>query len=247
MPEITAAKKEAIAKKYGLQIPARPLSPAEAPLQARQGGKKGGLSPEKRPRHMKKIVITPNQSIGDLFLGMPQAEADAWFKQQYEKAAQEGLVRCKTYCIGKGTLSRGKIQYLTYGVTDNEIYPVLYRNGVLYTVGLLQGAADEAIVMVNDVVVFQRNAEDVVADLARIAPYTWESDDGYTNEMWANTYEFPALGVELWREHVYHPDMEKEEWFQAQPEEEKQYLRENWRRFERVTLHPSDWPPKIEI
>ena len=196
---------------------------------------------------MKKIIITPNHSIGELSLGMPQAEVDAWFKQQYDKAVQEGFVRFKTHCIGKGTLSCGKIQYLTYAVTDNEIYPVLYRNGVLYTVGLLQSVAKEALVMVNDVIVFRRNVEDVVTRLAQIAPYTWESDDGYTNEMWANTYEFPTLGIELWRERVYHPDMEKEEWFQAQPEEEKQYLRENWWCFERVTLHPPDWPPEIEI
>ena len=226
-----------IIRKYNLNIPPRPAAPlVERPAPPPQRAVRD-VFPRRagRPRERGEIVILPNRSVGGLALGMPLAEADGLLRRRHAAAERDGLVRCPCRCGGARS---GGMQYFCYTVTDNEIYHIVYKNGLLYEINLLD-CAEEAAVILNGVELFGRGAEDVMTRLAQTAPYTWESYEGYANEMWANTYKFPTLGVELWREHAYHPDMEREEWFRAQPEEEKEYLRQ-YRGFNRVTLRAAD-------
>ena len=76
-----------------------------------------------------------------------------------------------------------------------------YRDGRLSRIGL---NADEDIrILYRGLELTRTHAEDVVAALSRESGLVCDCVD---SEL-ADTYDFPELGVELWRERVYHPKL----------------------------------------
>ena len=107
-------------------------------------------------------------------------------------------------------------QLLGPGHYDDDLNPAQYygwfrdwsvhigfRDGRVYEIELADSIGEWADVMLGDIHVFHDKAEDVVAALEGQAACSWEFPD---KEL-STTYEFPELGVSLWRESAFHPKL----------------------------------------
>ena len=71
---------------------------------------------------------------------------------------------------------------------------------------------------------FKMKAETLVQTLQRSSPCIWDDEE----EQLATNYEFPALGIRLWRENAFDPRLLTDPGYRAEKgedwEEERQYL-----------------------
>ena len=83
-----------------------------------------------------------------------------------------------------------------------------YEEGRLSRIGL--NAAEDIRILYRGLDLIHIHAEDVIAALSKESGFVCDCAD---HDL-ADTYGFPALGLELWREEPYHPKLLKEPGFQ---------------------------------
>ena len=102
------------------------------------------------------------------------------------------------------------------GYGSPQTFQLEYEDGKLSRIGL--DRCDDLKVLYRGLDLTDTHAEDLIPALAKETGYVCDCED---HEL-ACTYEFPALGLELWRESAYHPKLltypEFQELIQALPE-----------------------------
>ena len=83
-----------------------------------------------------------------------------------------------------------------------------YEEGRLSRIGL--NAAENVRILYRGLDLIHTHAEDVIAALSKESGFVCDCAD---HDL-ADTYDFPALGLELWREEPYHPKLLEEPGFQ---------------------------------
>ena len=143
--------------------------------------------------------VRPNEGMGPFTLGMTQAEAEDALNKLNEEEHQAVEV---WHRFGE------------YG--SPQTFQLEYEDGKLSRIGL--DRCEDLKVLYRGLDLTDTHAEDLILALAKETGYVCDCED---HEL-ACTYEFPALGLELWRESAYHPKLlavpEFQELIQALPE-----------------------------
>lgn len=165
--------------------------------------------------------IRPKEGFGPFTLGMTEKEADTAKQQleETEKAAEE---------VGR--------LFGRYGAPES--FQLEYQDGRLSRIGL--NRASDLRVLYQGMDLMRTHAEDLIPILARKADVRCDCEDPELG----STYEFPELGLELWREQVYHPKLLDrpafQELIQTLPEN-LEYEQEHGWCFEQVWVQSSDF------
>ena len=128
--------------------------------------------------------VRPNEWMGPFTLGMTQAEAEEALQQLHEAEGQAVEVWRR---------------FGGYG--DPVTFQLEYEDGKLSRIGL--DRSQDLKVLYRGLDLTGTHAEDLIPALAKEDDYVCDCED---HEL-ACTYEFPALGLELWRESAYHPKL----------------------------------------
>ncbi|OUN11972.1 16S rRNA (cytosine(967)-C(5))-methyltransferase RsmB [Flavonifractor sp. An91] len=143
--------------------------------------------------------VRPNEGMGPFALGMTQAEAEDALDKLNEEEHQAV-----------------EVWHRFGGYGSPQSFQLEYEDGKLSRIGL--DRCEDLKVLYRGLDLMGTHAEDLILALAKETGYVCDCED---HEL-ACTYEFPALGLELWRESAYHPKLlavpEFQELIQALPE-----------------------------
>ena len=143
--------------------------------------------------------VRPNEGMGPFTLGMTQAEAEDALNKLNEEEHQAV-----------------EVWHRFGGYGSPQTFQLEYEDGKLSRIGL--DRCEDLKVLYRGLDLTGTHAEDLIPALAKETDYVCDCED---HEL-ACTYEFPALGLELWRESAYHPKLlavpEFQELIQALPE-----------------------------
>ena len=143
--------------------------------------------------------VRPNEGMGPFTLGMTQAEAEDVLNKLNEEEHQAV-----------------EVWHRFGGYGSPQTFQLEYEDGKLSRIGL--DRCEDLKVLYRGLDLTGTHAEDLIPALAKETDYVCDCED---HEL-ACTYEFPALGLELWRESAYHPKLlavpEFQELIQALPE-----------------------------
>ena len=143
--------------------------------------------------------VRPNEGMGPFTLGMTQAEAEDALNKLNEEEHQAV-----------------EVWHRFGGYGSPQTFQLEYEDGKLSRIGL--DRCEDLKVLYRGLDLTGTHAEDLIPALAKETGYVCDCED---HEL-ACTYEFPALGLELWRESAYHPKLltypEFQELIQALPE-----------------------------
>ena len=143
--------------------------------------------------------VRPNEGMGPFTLGMTQAEAEDALNKLNEEEHQAV-----------------EVWHRFGGYGSPQTFQLEYEDGKLSRIGL--DRCEDLKVLYRGLDLTDTHAEDLIPALAKETGYVCDCED---HEL-ACTYEFPALGLELWRESAYHPKLlavpEFQELIQALPE-----------------------------
>ena len=143
--------------------------------------------------------VRPNEGMGPFALGMTQAEAEDALDKLNEEEHQAV-----------------EVWHRFGGYGSPQTFQLEYEDGKLSRIGL--DRCEDLKVLYRGLDLMGTHAEDLVPALAKETGYVCDCED---HEL-ACTYEFPALGLELWRESAYHPKLlavpDFQELIQALPE-----------------------------
>ena len=143
--------------------------------------------------------VRPNEGMGPFTLGMTQAEAEDALNKLNEEEHQAV-----------------EVWHRFGGYGSPQTFQLEYEDGKLSRIGLDQ--CEDLKVLYRGLDLTGTHAEDLIPALAKETGYVCDCED---HEL-ACTYEFPALGLELWRESAYHPKLltypDFQELIQALPE-----------------------------
>ena len=143
--------------------------------------------------------VRPNEGMGPFTLGMTQAEAEDALNKLNEEEHQAV-----------------EVWHRFGGYGSPQTFQLEYEDGKLSRIGL--DRSEDLKVLYRGLDLMRTHVEDLIPALAKETGYVCDSED---HEL-ACTYEFPALGLELWRESAYHPKLlavpEFQELIQALPE-----------------------------
>ena len=143
--------------------------------------------------------VRPNEGMGPFALGMTQAEAEDALNKLNEEEHQAV-----------------EVWHRFGGYGSPQTFQLEYEDGKLSRIGL--DRCEDLKVLYRGLDLTGTHAEDLIPALAKETGYVCDCED---HEL-ACTYEFPALGLELWRESAYHPKLlavpEFQELIQALPE-----------------------------
>ena len=143
--------------------------------------------------------VRPNEGMGPFTLGMTQAEAEDALNKLNEEEHQAV-----------------EVWHRFGGYGSPQTFQLEYEDGKLSRIGL--DRCEDLKVLYRGLDLMGTHAEDLIPALAKETGYVCDCED---HEL-ACTYEFPALGLELWRESAYHPKLlavpEFQEMIQALPE-----------------------------
>lgn len=143
--------------------------------------------------------VRPNEGMGPFTLGMTQAEAEDVLNKLNEEEHQAV-----------------EVWHRFGGYGSPQTFHLEYEDGKLSRIGL--DRCEDLKVLYRGLDLTGTHAEDLILALAKETGYVCDCED---HEL-ACTYEFPALGLELWRESAYHPKLlavpEFQELIQALPE-----------------------------
>lgn len=143
--------------------------------------------------------VRPNEGMGPFTLGMTQAEAEDALNKLNEEEHQAV-----------------EVWHRFGGYGSPQTFQLEYEDGRLSRIGL--DRCEDLKVLYRGLDLTGTHAEDLIPALAKETGYVCDCED---HEL-ACTYEFPALGLELWRESAYHPKLltypEFQELIQALPE-----------------------------
>ena len=143
--------------------------------------------------------VRPNEGMGPFTLGMTQAEAEDALNKLNEEERQAV-----------------EVWHRFGGYGSPQTFQLEYEDGKLSRIGL--DRCEDLKVLYRGLDLTGTHAEDLIPALAKETGYVCDCED---HEL-ACTYEFPALGLELWRESAYHPKLlavpEFQELIQALPE-----------------------------
>ncbi len=143
--------------------------------------------------------VRPNEGMGPFTLGMTQAEAEDALHKLNEEEHQAV-----------------EVWHRFGGYGSPQTFQLEYEDGKLSRIGL--DRCEDLKVLYRGLDLTGTHAEDLIPALAKETGYVCDCED---HEL-ACTYEFPALGLELWRESAYHPKLltypEFQELIQALPE-----------------------------
>ena len=143
--------------------------------------------------------VRPNEGMGPFTLGMTQAEAEDALNELNEEEHQAV-----------------EVWHRFGGYGSPQTFQLEYEDGKLSRIGL--DRCDDLKVLYRGLDLTGTHAENLIPALAKETGYVCDCED---HEL-ACTYEFPALGLELWRESAYHPKLltypEFQELIQALPE-----------------------------
>ena len=143
--------------------------------------------------------VRPNEGMGPFTLGMTQAEAEDALNKLNEEEHQAV-----------------EVWHRFGGYGSPQTFQLEYEDGKLSRIGL--DRCEDLKVLYRGLDLTGTHAEGLIPALAKETGYVCDCED---HEL-ACTYEFPALGLELWRESAYHPKLltypEFQELIQALPE-----------------------------
>ena len=143
--------------------------------------------------------VRPNEGMGPFTLGMTQAEAEDALNKLNEEEHQAV-----------------EVWHRFGGYGSPQTFQLEYEDGKLSRIGL--DRCEDLKVLYRGLDLMGTHAEVLILALAKETGYVCDCED---HEL-ACTYEFPALGLELWRESAYHPKLlavpEFQELIQALPE-----------------------------
>ena len=143
--------------------------------------------------------VRPNEGMGPFTLGMTQAEAEDALNKLNEEEHQAV-----------------EVWHRFGGYGSPQTFQLEYEDGKLSRIGL--DRCEDLKVLYRGLDLTGTHAEDLIPALAKETGYVCDCED---HEL-ACTYEFPALGLELWRESAYHPKLltypDFQELIQALPE-----------------------------
>ena len=143
--------------------------------------------------------VRPNEGMGPFTLGMTQAEAEDALNKLNEEEHQAV-----------------EVWHRFGGYGSPQTFQLEYEDGKLSRIGL--DRSEDLKVLYRGLDLTGTHAEELIPALAKETGYVCDCED---HEL-ACTYEFPALGLELWRESAYHPKLltypDFQELIQALPE-----------------------------
>ncbi|WP_130868294.1 16S rRNA (cytosine(967)-C(5))-methyltransferase RsmB [Intestinimonas massiliensis (ex Afouda et al. 2020)] len=128
--------------------------------------------------------VRPNEGMGPFTLGMTQAEAEEALRK-----------------LGEAESPAVEVWHRFGGDGVPETFHLEYEDGRLSRIGLNQ--SKDLKVLYRGLDLTRTHAEDLIPALAKETGYVCDCED---HDL-ACTYEFPALGLELWRESAYHPKL----------------------------------------
>ena len=128
--------------------------------------------------------VRPNEGMGPFTLGMTQAEAEETLQKLHEAEGQAV-----------------EVWHRFGGYGDPVTFQLEYEDGRLSRIGL--DRTEDLKVLYHGLDLTRTHAEDLIPALAKETGYSCDCED---HEL-ACTYEFPGLGLELWRESAYHPKL----------------------------------------
>lgn len=162
---------------------------------------------------MKEIVVIPNESVAEIRLGMTREQVEAIVAKLC--AENGGADR-----IPDSEFNQTRMPYVTYRLGRTGIYYyITYLDNKVAEITVNRGIEGQAIATLYGVDLFFEKAQDVIAKLRSYGPCVCDCAD----PLLAYTYDFPTLGIGLWREMVYHPKLLLTQEYQEMSPENVEY------------------------
>lgn len=175
---------------------------------------------------MNTLLIQPNIGIGDLKLGMTPDELEHALLSM--RRLWDSSDNAKPDIFLRSDCLRNELDdphWITGRYFDGcAFFLVQYYDGRAVEIGVERCLSQTTSVLLDELDVFALPAEELVCALKQKSSVLCDLPD----EQLATNYEFPELGIRLWRESAFHPKLLKDEqWMQEMQlvlEEEMQYL-----------------------
>ena len=141
---------------------------------------------------MNTYIIVPNQSLGELKLGMQKSEIDSLFST---KKIEEKQISSLTF---KGE-EKTNLLFVRY---DNSKFTVLYDSSYrAIEICAAIRCFEPGELMLYDMDLLQTRVEDIIPSLGKCSSYTYDDEE---DEDLSTEYTFDSLGISLWRESGFH-------------------------------------------
>lgn len=150
---------------------------------------------------MKSLPVIPHVGIGPLKLGMSPEEMIDAINQVHVEWALPGDLNVQ---IAEDKENDGfSLRYLD----GSFFFMAQYQNGQAVEVAVDYALREHVAITLYDMDVFQTPAEQLVHFLKQFSPCSYDLED----EQRSTNYEFSDIGVRLWREQPFHPDLLSDE------------------------------------
>ncbi len=148
---------------------------------------------------MDSIIVTPHSNIGPLYLGMSHEQIIVAIQTLSDELR---LPNSKQFDISKDPYDYDGITTIRY-ISDSFFFMAGYRDNRAVEIAVDYELRNHLPIMLLDIDVFKTPAEEIVTGLKKLSACTYDLED----EQLSTNYEFPDLGLRLWREVAFHPKL----------------------------------------
>lgn len=146
---------------------------------------------------IEELSVTPHVGIGPLKLGMSSAEILCSLYRLREKLS---LPTSEDILISQTE----ETDAITFRYVDSSFFFMArYRDDHAIEIAIGSDLRDQLPILLGEIDVFRTTAEDLIATLKSQDTCLCDMED----EQLSTNYEFPKLGIRLWREMPFHPKL----------------------------------------
>lgn len=146
---------------------------------------------------MTSLIVTPHDGIGPLRLGMSH---DQILTAIHMLSHELQLPSLANLTVSKDSF--GQLLSIRY-ISDFFFFMVQYRDNHAVEIAVDYELRNHLPILLYNIDVFNTPAMEIMERLKKLSPFTHDLED----EQLSTNYEFPQLGLRLWREHAFHPKL----------------------------------------
>lgn len=152
---------------------------------------------------MKKLIIIPNNSIGNIKFDMTRNEIKKLLNDEK---------------VGK---QNKNINFFWY---EDYTYLIGYKENKVVEINITSNISNRYDVLLDNIDLFKNKVEDIIHYLKNKYLLTFDGED----EDLSTLYEFRSLGISLWRENSFHSKLLSSEEFKILSVENQEYEKKFW-------------------
>jgi len=152
---------------------------------------------------MNSIIVTPHSNIGPLYLGMEHEEIIVAIQKLSDELI---FAKSEKFDMSKDPQDNNGVTNIRY-IGNSFFFMVGYRDNRAVEISINHELRDHLPIILLGIDVFKTPAEEIVTALKRISSCTHDLED----EQLSTNYEFPDLGLRLWREEAFHTKLLNDE------------------------------------